>query len=137
MVIVRDDPTAYYFTQVSICFVVSAATTLLIFVPKIVFMSRGGFEQNPDRKSVLSTTRRTTKRNSDASGGFRQNYSDESGGFCLVLNDAKKEQEAIDRSEKLNPSSTPWSRVENLGDVKAADTADKVSVLDPQEHNAP
>lgn len=75
MIIVREYPTAYYFVQVSICFVVSAATTLLIFVPKFLFMLRGGFEENPERKSVVST-----KKVSDQSGGFKK-YSNSSGGF--------------------------------------------------------
>ena len=59
MFMVHDYPTAYYFTQVAICYIISAATALLIFVPKIVFMWRGGFEENPERymRNIFSSIR--------------------------------------------------------------------------------
>lgn len=47
--IVHDYPTANYFIKVAICFIVSTTTTLLIFVPKILFIRKGGFEANPQR----------------------------------------------------------------------------------------
>ena len=84
MFIVHDYPTAYYFTQVAICFIISAATTLLIFVPKIVFMWRGGFEENPERKMTISKTSRIlTNSRKSSNKGFR--FDDNSSkGFRVV-----------------------------------------------------
>ena len=54
--IVHDYPTANYFIKVAICFIISTATTLLIFVPKILFIREGGFEANPRRMSFRTSS---------------------------------------------------------------------------------